>query len=154
MKLTLDPKSNPIALKTTTTPECADLIRREADILRELKHPLVLELSETPACRGAIVTADAGQGSLAGHFTAESELRRPNRFAKIVTSIAIATRFAHSRAVTHCDLKPENILLDWNWNVRIAGFRRSSSSDVPSRYLAPECYDNVSSPRAMFSQSG
>jgi serine/threonine protein kinase len=55
-------------------------------------------------------------------------------------------RFAHSRAVTHCDLKPENILLDWNWSVRIAGFRGSSSAEVQSRYFAPECYDNTFSP--------
>jgi serine/threonine protein kinase len=61
-------------------------------------------------------------------------------------------RFVHSRGVRHRDLSPDNILLDWDWNVRIADFGRSSSLDVPdpsdalsldSRYLAPECYDGT-----------
>jgi serine/threonine protein kinase len=127
-----------------------ELIRRETAILKDVKHPLVLELAETHACSGPIVTAYAGQGSLADNLAAESGLRRPNRIAKAVAGIALAMRFAHDCEVTHCNLKPDNILLDWNWNVRIAGFCGDPSSDAPrlwysihSHYFAPECYDNI-----------
>jgi serine/threonine protein kinase len=132
-------------VRTAKTREGAELIRREVAFLKALTHPLVLQLSKSRACKSSIVSAYAGQGSLADHLTAESGWRRPNRIAKVVTGIALAMRFAHSRDVTHCDLKPENVLLDWNWSVRIAGFRGSPSPDapllmasIPSRYLAPE----------------
>jgi serine/threonine protein kinase len=145
MKLTLDSKSNPITVRRAQTTECAELIRREAAILGRLKHPLVLEISETAGPIASIVTPYAGQGSLADHLTAESGLRRPNRIAKVVAGIALAMRFVHSRAVTHSNLCPASILLDWNWSVRITGFRGNTSPDAlwsspGSRYFAPECH--------------
>jgi serine/threonine protein kinase len=169
VEFTVDSESHLIAVKTAKTPECAELIRREAAILATLKHPLVLELrgrtSETHTRTASIVTAYAGHGSLADHLPPEwGDQRRlggPNRTAEIITGIALVMRFLHSRSAVHRDLKPENILLDWDWNVRIADFGHSTAPATPERpslttcdapphwpsidscYLAPECYDCI-----------
>jgi serine/threonine protein kinase len=157
VRLAVDSKANPIAVKTAKNPGRAELIRREALILQNLKHPLVLEL-RGPVSRESIATAYAWRGSLA-----ECRWRGPNRTAKakIVAGIALAMRAVHARRVVYRDLKPQNILLDWDWSVRIAGFGRSTAPGVPerrspaspealwgwcsndSRYLAPECYDGT-----------
>jgi serine/threonine protein kinase len=157
VRIALDSESNPIAVKRAMNPECAALIHREAAILTELKHPLVLELrARTGGKTPSIVTGFAGNGSLASFFTARGERRLidPNRIAKVTAGIALAMRFVHSRGVRHGDLSPDNILLDWDWTVRIAEFGGSSSLDTPplirsdllipnSRYLAPECHDGT-----------
>jgi serine/threonine protein kinase len=154
VRIALDSECNPVVVKRAKSPQCAALIRWEGDILTALKHPLVLELRERIAgATPSIVTEFAGNGSLANFRTADdqSRLRKPNRIAKVLAGIALGMRFVHSRGVTHRDLNPDNILLDWDWNVRIADFGRSSSLDAQplkppdalSRYLAPECYDGT-----------
>jgi serine/threonine protein kinase len=166
VKLTIDSKSNLIAVKTARNAERAKLIQREATILATVKHPLVLELrghiSNPPDSKESIVTGYAGHGALARHLPRECgdqcRLRGPTRIAKVIAGIAIAMRFVHSRDVIHRHLTPENILLDWDWTVRIADFGESTSPAAPephllthrgtcldwvsvcSHYLAPECY--------------
>jgi serine/threonine protein kinase len=44
--LLLDSKSRLTAVKTSLNPDFAELIRREAVILKTLKHPLIVELLE------------------------------------------------------------------------------------------------------------
>jgi serine/threonine protein kinase len=161
----LDSQSHLTAVKTALSPDHADLIRREAAILKTLKHPLILELrediSETIGRSSAIVSEFAGNGSLANHLPPTNyPLTGANRITKIVVGIAFAMRYLHSRGVIHRDFKPDNILLDWDWNVRIADFGESTLADNPdipspthphpihnwpsisSCYLAPECYNN------------
>jgi serine/threonine protein kinase len=153
-------------VKTSLNPNFAELIRREAVILKKVKHPLIVELlgniSDTFDPNSAIVTEFAGNGSLANHLsTAECPLSGANRITRIIVGIALAMRFLHSRGIIHFNLKPDNILLDWNWNVRIADFGQSISLNNPeipsvthpntrdgvlfmdSYYLAPEYYDNL-----------
>jgi hypothetical protein len=64
MKLTIDPKSNLVAVKTAKSADCPELIWLQATVLETLKHPLVLELRD-PISKGhdgraSIVTAYAG----------------------------------------------------------------------------------------------
>jgi serine/threonine protein kinase len=171
VELSLDSKSRLTAVKTSSNPKFAELVEREAVILKTVKHPLIVELlehdSDTSNHNSAIVTEFAGNGSLANYLSsAEYPLIGANKIARIIVGIALAMRFLHSQYFIHCDLKPDNILLDWNWNVRIADFGQSISltnpeipslihpkekDDIPfvdSYYLAPECYDNFYSQRS------
>jgi serine/threonine protein kinase len=138
-----------------------------------MNHPLVVQIRES--CSGAnnqnpsIVTDFVGNGSLADHLPgAENgdlcQLSDSTRIMRIITGIALAMRFIHSRGIIHRNLMPDNILLDWDWNVRICDFARSVStnqpkhceitnpsgvvfwSDVISRFAAPETYDNINVP--------
>jgi serine/threonine-protein kinase len=152
-------------------PNFGELIRREAVILKTLKHPLIVELlgdiSDTSDHNSAIVTQFAGNGSLASYLSpAQYPLSGATRIARIIVGIALAMRFLHSRGFIHIDLKPDNILLDWDWNVRIADFGQSISLTNPeipslihpnaiggifflnSYYFAPECYENSYSQRS------
>jgi serine/threonine protein kinase len=152
-------------VKTSLNPEFGDLVRREAIILKTVKHPLIVEflgdISDTSDHNSAIVTEFAGNGSLANHLSrAEYRLSGANRITRIIVGIALAMRFLHSRGFIHLDLKPDNILLDWDWNVQIADFGQSISLKNPeipsvihpnardgmlfmdSYYFAPECYYN------------
>jgi serine/threonine protein kinase len=131
--LAIDSKSNVVAVKTAKSADSAGPIRLEAAVLETAKHPLVLGLrdpiSKTRNGRASIVTAYAGQGSLADHLPLEcGDRRRPNRTAKVIVGIALAMRFVHSCGLVHRDLTPQNILLDWDWTVWIADFGRSSAS--------------------------
>jgi TPR repeat protein len=160
--VTLSSDSNGVlsAVKTLFSPERAVLIRRETAILKTLKHPLILNISDSQN-NSSIVAEFAGNGSLANHLPpAECPLRGANRITKVIVGIALAMRFVHSRHLIHRDLKPDNILLDWDWTVKIADFGQSSAPDNPDipplphfnpnpewpsldfRYLAPECYEN------------
>jgi serine/threonine protein kinase len=157
--LSSDSQGELIATKTARNQHCAELIGRELEVLKTLKHPLILELREQISDsqhNSMIVTEFAGSGSLADHLPpAEFPLSGANRIAKVIAGIALAMRFVHSRGIIHRDLRPDDILLDWDWKVRIADFGHSSTPDSPidpnqtsawpwinSRYLAPECYDN------------
>jgi serine/threonine protein kinase len=171
VKLSLDSKSGLTAVKTSLNPKFAELIRREAAILKTLKHPLLVEfvrsISDTGDNNSAIVTKFAGNGSLKNYLSpTEYPLISANKIARIVVGTALAMQFLHSRGFIHCDLKPDNILLDWNWKVRISDFGQSISlnnpqipslihpkarDDIPfidSYYFAPECYDNRYSQRS------
>jgi aurora kinase len=159
------------AVKASWNPKCAEFIRREAEILKTLKHPLILQIrnhiSDTHDQHhnhdhnSVIVTEFVGNGSLANHLKpTKYPLSGANRITKIIVGIALAMRYLHSRGIIHRDLKPDNILLDWDWTVRIADFGHSISPEKPdihsllqsnptgiwpsidSHYLAPECYDN------------
>jgi serine/threonine protein kinase len=164
VKLSLDLHSNLTAVKTSLNPDHAELIRREAAILKTLKHPLILELRdhipERDDGNSAIVTEFVGNGSLANHLPpAECPLTGVDRITKIVVGIALAMRYLHSRGIIHRDLKPDNILLDWDWNVRIADFGHSIRSNerrptggiwpsVDFSNLAPECYGDCCLPES------
>jgi serine/threonine protein kinase len=86
-----------------------------------------------------------------------------------IARIALAMGFLDSRYFIHCDLKPDTIFLDWDWNMRIVGFWRSVSLNIPeipsrihrktingipfidSYSLGPQCDDDCSQISEVFS---
>jgi serine/threonine protein kinase len=158
-----------LAVKFAETSGGVQLIKREAAIHKQLKHPSILNFrGYFPEWTGrsiSIVTEFAANGSLAGHLPSVRgaemcQLRGETRVARIIVGIVLAMRYLHSQGAIHCDLSPDNILLDWDWNVRICDFGHSISRhqsglstpndpdinqlglSIDSHYLAPECYDD------------
>jgi TPR repeat protein/serine/threonine protein kinase len=137
------------------------LIERDAEAYKMLKHPLVVGFDrynrECGLRYASILTEVVGNGSLACHLPFvernQCHFRRANRVARIVVGIVVAMQFIHSRGIVHGNLSPDNILLDWNWNVKIASFwhctflddprspnEKPNENELPSdmRYHAPE----------------
>jgi hypothetical protein len=113
-----------IVVKISRIAQEIESIRREGAIHSTLNHPLVLRLREFDRRVPKMVTEFVGNGSLADHLARQTgALAKANRIARIVVGIVHAMRHIHECGVIHRDLKPENILLDWDSNVRIAGFK-------------------------------
>jgi TPR repeat protein len=161
VSLAAAPDGSLTAVKTGTAERAIESIGREATILETLKHPLVVRYrGHFPGSRNRrpeISTEFVGNGSLASHLAGSENCNlSPTRIARIISGIALAMRFLHSRGITHRDLAPQHILLDWDWNVRIAHFGCSGPdlSDAEaaccsaSPYRAPECYENGVAPES------
>jgi serine/threonine protein kinase len=154
-----------VVFKSCTTQEGHKSLKKEAMILQQLKHPLIIGFHEyIPRgllTYGGILTEFIGNGSLEDHFGWGTSVYivpfpSPTRVAKIVVGIALAMRYIHDHDIVHSNLNPSNILLDWDGRIRIRNFRHSRSllsdygfsrSEFVIRdvlYLAPECYDGVS----------
>jgi TPR repeat protein len=162
-----------VAVKTVRTFRQNGSIQHEIENLKKMDHPLVVRLccSETDKQNSAVVTEFVANGTLADHVPdAENHdlcrLTGPTRIARIVAGIALALRYVHGQGIVHRNLTPDNILLDWDWNVRICDFWESISANqctipsigdddindvwfsVGSRYLAPECFNNIIEPES------
>lgn len=127
------------------------LLEREIDIMKKLRHPNIIELTEVvdTADMLYLVLEYASGGELfdaivnRGNYT-EAEA------ARIIAQILDAIRFCHEHGIAHRDLKPENLLLvdqdGKNDKIKIADFGLSkdfgeealqTSCGTPD-YVAPE----------------
>jgi serine/threonine protein kinase len=159
-----------MAVKIAASPEMDESIQREIKILKMMNHLLIVRILDCSFGaidrKLAVVTEFVPNGSLADHLSDAKngdfcQLSGSTRIVRIIVRIVLAMRYIHSHNVIHCDLIPQNILLDWDWNVRICDFVHSVVPDsrnhsppnfsnenqcwpsVASRYLAPECYEDV-----------
>merc|ERR1719181_2272684 len=105
-------------------------IKKEISIMKQLKHPNVVQMKEVLASRSKIfiVIEYISGGELfeeivkKGKF-GEDEARR--YFRQMVDGIS----YCHSQGVCHRDLKPENLLLDAGKNLKISDFGLSNFID-------------------------
>jgi serine/threonine protein kinase len=173
--LTKDPEGRIIAMKTANNSKAKEAIDREIKILKTMNHPLIAKIRDS--CSGpkhqnsVIVTDFVANGSLTHHLPDQQNcdlyrLTGSTRIVRIIVGIVLAMRFIHSRGIVHGDLTPDNILLDLDWNVRICDFGQSIFLDqpkhcshidsnnkpywpsAPTRYLAPECYNEITVPES------
>jgi serine/threonine protein kinase len=87
--------------------------RREAQAVASLDHPNILpiyEVSESEDGLPFFSMKFAEKGSLRENVA--SLHNQPRKCVELITKVARAVEYAHSRGVLHRDLKPGNILLD------------------------------------------
>jgi serine/threonine-protein kinase len=107
------------ALKVLAASVCADdeyrqRFDREADIAASLWHPHIVEVHDRGDVNGQLwISMDYVEGVDAGQLLAErySAGMPPDGVARIVTAVADALDYAHSRGLLHRDVKPANLLI-------------------------------------------
>src|SRR5438552_11673151 len=97
--------------------------RREADAAASLDHPNILpiyEVSESEDGLPFFSMKFATGGSL--QKVGPALRAKPRQCVQLMTKVARATEYAHSREILHRDLKPGNILLDGRGEPLVSDF--------------------------------
>ncbi len=114
------------------------LAEKEADILRNLRHPCIVTFCDAFVVPGtkryAIVMEYCSNGDLKKLLSIQINLPE-ERAAKFVGQIYEGIRHLAERGIVHYDLKPQNILLDSNYNAKIADFGLSKVLDSAEETL-------------------
>ncbi len=88
---------------------------QEAEMVSTLSHPNIVTIYDRGDCDGHLwIAMEFVDGIDAGRLLNERHPRGvpPDEVARIVTAVAGALDYAHSRGLLHRDIKPANILLD------------------------------------------
>ena len=100
-------------------------LRREADSVATLDHPNIVKFIEfgEDKDKGSVYFAmEMVQG-----YTLEEALEHQDKFAaeevvRVLTAVASALDFAHSRGIVHRDVKPANVMLSAEGEVKVMDF--------------------------------
>jgi len=105
----------------TDKPGFAERFQREAQALRDLKHPHIVDVYDFDVRDGMwYLLMEYVDGSSLRELLLAKEL--PPRRLEIVVQVCEALQFAHDKGVVHRDIKPENILIDAKGQVKIVDF--------------------------------
>ncbi|KAJ3415109.1 Map microtubule affinity-regulating kinase [Chytridiales sp. JEL 0842] len=114
-------------------------IHREAQIMRELDHPNILQLFEVMETRRELflVLEYAAGGEMLDYIVNHGRLREKEA-RKFMQQIVSALEYCHGLGIVHRDLKAENLLLDEEGMIKISDFGLSNNYDR-SKQLATCC---------------
>jgi calcium/calmodulin-dependent protein kinase I len=127
-----------------------DKLWREINIMRQVKHPNILQLFEVFDSRQYIyIVIEFVSGGELFEQIVDSNGLPENRAAPIIKQISHAVQYLHSLNIVHRDVKPENILLtdDDKVQAKLADFGLANVFGVGSmlettcgsaEYVAPE----------------
>ncbi|CAH8265198.1 unnamed protein product [Arabidopsis lyrata] len=104
-------------------------VKREISVMRRLRHPHIVLLSEVLATKTKIyfVMELAKGGELFSRVTSNRFTESLSR--KYFRQLISAVRYCHARGVFHRDLKPENLLLDENRDLKVSDFGLSAMKE-------------------------
>lgn len=127
-----------------------DAFRKEADHLRRLHHPNVVQVYEIGHTDGVpFVTMHLEAGGNLSQIIADGPISA-ERVAQLMEGMAEGIEYAHRQGILHLDLKPANVILDRDGVPKVSDFglarRRSDLTDFPYHgsvcgtpaYMAPE----------------
>lgn len=137
------------AVKTIEKRDTAKSASTEAQILKKLKHPNIVQYFdhwEEPDCL-YIQMQHCGHGNLEDWLQKNSLQARAGKTIFIFNQLVGALCYMHGIGVTHGDLKPANIFFDSETNIRVGDFGLASMRQISFDcagtrfYKAPEiCY--------------
>ncbi|CAF2094805.1 BnaA05g34860D [Brassica napus] len=104
-------------------------VKREISVMRRLRHPHIVLLSEVLATKTKIyfVMELAKGGELFSRVSSNRFTEKLSR--KYFRQLISAVRYCHARGVYHRDLKPENLLLDENRDLKVSDFGLSAMKE-------------------------
>lgn len=133
-------------------------MRREIEILRELKHPGIVPLRDYGEVNGQqYLVMEKVDGETLRDFLERSQLTRTQAL-RYALALLEAIAYAHQREVLHRDLKPENLMLRPDGRIQILdfGFSRTVDSNTfetlddcvvgTPAFMAPERFYGVTYP--------
>jgi hypothetical protein len=157
-----------IKIASPGDPETVERIEREAQFLRELRHPHVVALLDAgpisggPEEGGLFLAMEFIDGSSLAQEIPESGLA-PDLAIRWFRQIAEAVAHAHDHGILHRDLKPGNVLVAPDGNLKVADFglarpvhrrvhqlslTRAGLVAGTAEYLPPEAYRRDYAPTA------
>jgi len=104
-------------------PSFLERFQQEAKLAASLKHPNIVVIYEFGTLEGVVyITMEyLGGQNLTGLVHEEGALA-PSRILKIVSQIASALDYAHSKGLVHRDIKPSNIMIGAGDHVTVTDF--------------------------------
>lgn len=105
--------------------EVVDDLRKEAEILQQLRHPnVILYMGICLKPNVCIITEFASRGSLFDILYDHDLVVNYEKMMKIAWGIARGMNYLHSldRKIIHRDLKSQNVLISEEWTVKICDF--------------------------------
>ncbi|KAJ0262286.1 CBL-interacting serine/threonine-protein kinase 22 [Hirschfeldia incana] len=104
-------------------------VKREISVMRRLRHPHIVLLSEVLATKTKIyfVMELAQGGELFSRVSSNRFTESLSR--KYFRQLISAVRYCHARGVFHRDLKPENLLLDEKRDLKVSDFGLSAMKE-------------------------
>ncbi|TPX70577.1 hypothetical protein SpCBS45565_g01610 [Spizellomyces sp. 'palustris'] len=105
-------------------------LHREAQIMRMLDHPNIVQLIEVMETKRELylVLEYAPGGEVLDYIVAHGRLKE-SEAKKFVRQIVEALKYCHDRNVVHRDLKAENLLLNSSMQIKISDFGLSNIFD-------------------------
>jgi tetratricopeptide (TPR) repeat protein len=87
--------------------------RQEADILREMDHPCIVQLFDFQLYRGRyFIVMEHLAGPSLRELLAERRSLPLDEAYRLITEVCSGLRFAHSKGIVHGDVKPDNIFIE------------------------------------------
>ncbi len=156
----------PVALKVLTSlhdtdEEAAERFLREARTLANLHHARIVTLFHIGEYNHSYyISMRLIEGgtllTVLKKLTQQKKFMEPERILAILSDVAEALDYAHSKGIVHRDIKPSNIMLGEDGRAILTDFGLTMQSGAPStqgnafgtpRYIAPE--QAISSNRAV-----
>lgn len=147
-------------------PKGKESLVNEIDLMRELKHPNIIEFIELHESNNSVyVVMELSTGGEVYLLVAKMEHLSIRQIQKIIFDILSALRYLASKGIMHRDLKLENLILknesgiDGN-QIKIVDFGLASKCDIPAYlfrrcgtpgYVAPEIINSSSRDTTKFS---
>jgi tRNA A-37 threonylcarbamoyl transferase component Bud32 len=105
--------------------------KREADILKQLKHPNIVRLLATGKIQGRPYYAmEYIEGHALDHHLATKGRLHWEKVIEFGKDICASLQHAHDHGIIHRDLKPSNLMLDRAGKVKLTDFGIAKDSDM------------------------
>lgn len=106
----------------------APQVKKEINIMKQLKHARVVQVKEVLASKAKIflVMDYMSGGDFRSRITSKGGKLSEDEARKYFRQTIQGLHYIHSQGVCHRDLKPENLLLDGDGNIKISDFGLSN----------------------------